>query len=380
MALSISGARLGAALNQKQSVARSKSKTHRTAGSSTGEGRLDNVLDAFPCVLYECTVAFEITYISPNLLELIGVNTHDFQGSRAHWEKKIPNEDLHALNDAIAQFQATGTGSAIHRIVNDAGVPVWVCHSFRSGVANRTRAIRGCIVPLPRERRLQALDPGIIARFVHKIGNHFQVLSLVISGLKRSLADPRPTEMLEGALDKAVDLTRAFSEFAQGCSWPSRVDLATVLGSVVLNKKPLFADRGVELQERIDASLQGVTLPGDAYLMELALNSILQNALEVSKANDHIDLEASADALGGRQSVIRIRVSDNGGGIPRDKIDQILLPFYSSKPDHEGLGLSMAARFIEMHGGRLQVRSVEGRGTTVEITLSGSPASAVSAY
>jgi signal transduction histidine kinase len=204
---------------------------------------------------------------------------------------------------------------------------------------------------------------------VHKIGNHFQVLSLVISGLKKSLPDSRPTEILEGALEKAVDLTRAFSEFAQGSSSMAPTQLGAVLGAAVIAKKPLFADKGVALDERFAGSVPGVELLGDPYLLEAAINHVLQNALEASGRGDHVVLEASVECTAESAQVARVRVFDSGHGISDEKLENVLTPFFTSKNDHEGLGLSMAGRFIEMHGGRLSIHSAEGKGTTVEITL-----------
>jgi signal transduction histidine kinase len=356
-------------------VVRSNRKTSERSSASAGDVK-GALLEELPCVVYESTSSYRITSVSENCFDLLGIDARDLEGDRAQWEQKIPSEDLSALNDAFRQLEATGSGSAIHRIVNQAGLPLWVCHSVRMAGAERGGLVRGCIIPIPRERRLQSIDPAVIARFVHKIGNHFQVLSLVISGLKRTLPDARPIEVLDGALEKAVDLTRAFSDFAQGCSLSSRVELAGILGSVALNKRPHFADKGVELHERIDSSVEGVTFWGDAYLMETALNGILQNALEVSRPGDRVVFEATADAYGNGR-IARIRVSDRGSGIPAEKLQQVMLPFYTSKTDHEGLGLTMAARVAEMHGGRLQVSSAEGQGTTVDMTLSAMPAPAV---
>jgi len=62
-------------------------------------------------------------------------------------------------------------------------------------------------------------------------------------------------------------------------------------------------------------------------------------------------------------------VIDSGCGIPENSLENVLTPFFTLKKDHEGLGLSMAARFIELHGGMLRITSTEGKGTKVEITL-----------
>jgi two-component system sporulation sensor kinase A len=64
-----------------------------------------------------------------------------------------------------------------------------------------------------------------------------------------------------------------------------------------------------------------------------------------------------------------ISVTDSGCGIDENILKSVIAPFFTSKKNHEGLGLSMASRFIEIHGGILRVTSARGKGTKVEIVL-----------
>jgi PAS domain S-box-containing protein len=66
---------------------------------------------------------------------------------------------------------------------------------------------------------------------------------------------------------------------------------------------------------------------------------------------------------------IRIAIRDEGHGIPEDKLDRIFDPFYTTKPQGSGLGLSSAYAIIQNHGGRIQVESLVGKGTTFAIYL-----------
>jgi len=62
-------------------------------------------------------------------------------------------------------------------------------------------------------------------------------------------------------------------------------------------------------------------------------------------------------------------VSDNGIGIAASNLAKVMLPFFSTKTDHVGLGLCMASRFIEMHGGNLKIKSSMDKGTDVFVFL-----------
>jgi signal transduction histidine kinase len=66
---------------------------------------------------------------------------------------------------------------------------------------------------------------------------------------------------------------------------------------------------------------------------------------------------------------VELWVEDTGPGIPPDKLDLILKPFYSTKPGGTGLGLPICLRIIENHGGRLSIESEVGRGSTFRVYL-----------
>jgi signal transduction histidine kinase len=63
-----------------------------------------------------------------------------------------------------------------------------------------------------------------------------------------------------------------------------------------------------------------------------------------------------------------VRLSDNGTGIPKDKLDKIFIPFFTTKAEGTGLGLALVHRIVTDHGGTVAVESNE-RGTTFSITL-----------
>jgi signal transduction histidine kinase len=72
------------------------------------------------------------------------------------------------------------------------------------------------------------------------------------------------------------------------------------------------------------------------------------------------------DALG---RGISIRITDNGPGVPHEIRDKIFDPFFTDKDEGSGLGLSIAARIIEEHGGRLDLVPTDGEGASFIITL-----------
>jgi signal transduction histidine kinase len=62
-------------------------------------------------------------------------------------------------------------------------------------------------------------------------------------------------------------------------------------------------------------------------------------------------------------------VIDQGVGIPAEELDKIFRLYYTTKPDGNGIGLSLVYRIVQMHGGSIDVGSEVGRGTTMTVTF-----------
>jgi len=209
----------------------------------------------------------------------------------------------------------------------------------------------------------------VISRFVHKIGNHFQLLNLVVNSLKRTVPESREILMLQETLEKAIELTRGFSDYNQAPTCLSRVELKDILQATTMTWRSSFEKKGIAFDSQIHASVNGAIIQADAYLLELAIGHVLQNALEATEAGGHVTLQAKVKCSDDSASAITISIIDSGCGIDAKSLANAVIPFFSSKKNHDGLGLSMASRFIEIHGGILQITSAQGNGTVVEIVL-----------
>jgi signal transduction histidine kinase len=111
-----------------------------------------------------------------------------------------------------------------------------------------------------------------------------------------------------------------------------------------------------------------LTVTADPNLLDQLLINLTLNALQaVEDAPDanpgRIALRARID----RRSRPVIQVRDNGPGIPHDVQEKIFVPFFTTKEDGSGIGLSLSRQIMRLHGGTISVRSTPGEGT--EFTL-----------
>jgi signal transduction histidine kinase len=311
----------------------------------------------------------EMSFISANVIDLMGADPSEIVGRRAIWDERIAPQDLELFRQKIEELKKLGSVSFMHRLIDRNGMPVWVSHSLRSVTAEQEGLFRGCIVELGNNLHVQELWQSAVDRFIHKIGNHFQILVLVINSLNKVLPTSRETHVLQNTVDGLMELARVFAEYNQvPTSW-TRVDITQILRSVLMRWQPFFIEKGVTLEENIDASVETVALFGDPFLLELAVSHIVQNAMEATDKGRKATLYAKPVLVGRACPVVKVGVRDSGAGIEAKNLGQVLTPFFTTKEGHAGLGLSVASRFVEMHSGHIRLSSEDGKGTEVEIEI-----------
>jgi two-component system nitrogen regulation sensor histidine kinase NtrY len=107
---------------------------------------------------------------------------------------------------------------------------------------------------------------------------------------------------------------------------------------------------------------EGLELTADPDLIEQVLINLIRNAMQSMSGQPERKLELSARVEStGR---LRIEVWDNGPGIPGEIQSRIFIPFFTTKAEGSGIGLSLSRQIMRMHGGTITCRSGEGTGTT----------------
>ncbi len=121
-----------------------------------------------------------------------------------------------------------------------------------------------------------------------------------------------------------------------------------------------FKEAGVNFEKEITPA--DLSVDADLELVEQVLINLIQNALEATRNISRPRLKLSAGKNDSGQ--VQISVSDNGEGISDDIIEKIFLPYYSTKTDKSGIGLSLSQQIMVLHHGRLEVGTPEIGGAT----------------
>jgi len=235
--------------------------------------------------------------------------------------------------------------------------------------ARHLTEVRRLEAEVERRERLSAL--GNLAAIVgHEVRNPLNAISMGLQRLRREFrpqGEPdeyaRMMELMQGEVKRLNGIVEEFLSLAR----PVPLKLESVRVEELLREVATLvgADaehRRVHLSVRIPADLPEVRLDPN-YLKQVLLNLVM-NGLEAMPHGGALTL----GALASRNSVT-VTVEDTGQGIAPDLLPTIFEPYVTTKTKGMGLGLAIARKIVEAHGGRIDVGSRPGEGTRFAITL-----------
>ena len=106
----------------------------------------------------------------------------------------------------------------------------------------------------------------------------------------------------------------------------------------------------------------------DPFRLEQVFRNILENSLAACPDPVRIVVRCEATEIDGHPAV-RVSVRDNGPGLGPEQRQRIFDPFFTTKTKGTGLGMAIAERIVEAHGGRIAVGDGPGRGAEILLTL-----------
>lgn len=220
-----------------------------------------------------------------------------------------------------------------------------------------------------RAETLAALGT-LSAGIAHEINNPIGILSSRLElmegrpGLSPELRED--LQMLHRNVERVGRIIRSLLSAARQSPMERRpVDLNTVIEeSLVLVRTQMRKDQ-IQIVTALAPSLPKIR--GEPHTLQQVLMNLLVNARDAMPDGGTVRIETSP--VTGPEEGVRLVVADTGPGIPADVLPRISEPFYTTKTAGTGLGLPLSYNIVREHGGRVEVDSAPGRGTTFIITL-----------
>ncbi|MFP4082976.1 MAG: sensor histidine kinase [Candidatus Aminicenantes bacterium] len=139
------------------------------------------------------------------------------------------------------------------------------------------------------------------------------------------------------------------------------VDLKKIMKETTEPYKKILSDR-IQFQEQYTG--KDFTLRADKATLKIALRNILTNAIEAIEDQGEIRIKVRKE-----RTAIKLEIADSGVGIKKDLMGKMFEPYFSTKEVGTGLGLPIAKKIIESHGGAIRASSRDRQGTKISITL-----------
>jgi two-component system NtrC family sensor kinase len=243
-------------------------------------------------------------------------------------------------------------------------------------LSDREKAISDEV--LIHESKMAALGK-LAAGVAHEVNNPLTLIRESAGWIKDLLVDEDPERMIhleevEAAANKIemhVDRAKAVTHRMLGFGRRMEPVQENVSLNLLTDQTVKFLEsealhRNIEIIKRLDESLPNTTTD-TAQVQQVILN-ILDNAIDAVGENGTITV-STGRTPDGRD--IFVAVSDTGTGIPKDKLDKIFDPFFTTKEVGKGTGLGLAICYgiLEKLGGRIEVQSEEGKGSTFTVFL-----------
>ena len=246
----------------------------------------------------------------------------------------------------------------------------------RADMVRLNRELAGKIVLLERTQAQLVQSEKLAsigemsAAVAHGLRNPLASLRAVAQLTLRHPESPSTRENLTAIIDEVDRLDRRISHllsFSRPAPFrPVCEQVPRLVEGLLPSFAQLLRERGIALTLDLPASLPEIRV--DPMQLEQALVEIVSNALDAMPGGGTLHIGARQSG-GGVPERVTIDIVDTGRGIAEQVLPSVCDPFFTTRPEGTGLGLAIAKRYVEQNGGRLEITSARGSGTTVRIVL-----------
>ena len=216
-----------------------------------------------------------------------------------------------------------------------------------------------------RNARLAAMGE-MAAELAHEIRNPLGSIKLFASLLEKDLED-QPGAEIAGHVSHGVQVLESIvSNILTFSADVTPKQEVVCLADLIAESLPLFELQRNRKQIELEwlPPEQTLHFMGDPHLFKQVILNLCNNAIKAMETGGHLEIRAKA-----RGEFAELVIKDDGHGIPENVLHKIFDPFFTTFQGGTGLGLSVVNQIIEKHKGAIDIRSKQGKGTSVIVSL-----------
>ncbi|MGQ9759944.1 MAG: two-component system sensor histidine kinase NtrB [Candidatus Methanomethylicaceae archaeon] len=368
---------------------------------------LEEIIDKSPTVafLWKAEEGWPVEYVSSNVQQF-GYSPEEFASGKIKYADIVYADDLERVTEEVKDYTKRGFEEFAqeYRIVTSTGDVRWVYartwlrktdqgelthyqviilditerkwmeeqikkHSDELEIYSKQleKLVKEKIEELREKDRLAANWQAAVM-VGHDLRNPLQVMKNTLYILKESVSSSNMEESLrEEVLERLNMLDRQiiymngivlnlldFSK--EKVATPTLVEFRKLIEDVLK-----IVPENINVVLDVDEKLKVLV---DQYMIMRICNNIVLNSVQAMPKGGTLTLSAKIE-----DDNFVIKISDTGAGIPKDVLNKLFTPFYTTKAKGMGLGLSVCKNLVEAHGGTISVESHVGKGTTFTITI-----------
>ncbi|MGB9612937.1 MAG: two-component system sensor histidine kinase NtrB, partial [Candidatus Margulisiibacteriota bacterium] len=213
---------------------------------------------------------------------------------------------------------------------------------------------------LERSQRLAAIGT-LMAGVTHEIRNPLTIIRSRMEGLFDQTRDENYLKMVQRVVIESVDRIDAIIRGMLGIARQKkeRKELAIDLNQVIKEALGFFVISGIKVVKKFSPLF---LIKGDPDELREVFVNLFQNAIQAMPNGGTLTIESYSD-----KENVCVEISDTGCGIPKENLERIFDPFFSTHHEGVGLGLSIVYRIVREHGGKIEVKSEVNKGTTFKV-------------
>jgi PAS domain S-box-containing protein len=323
-----------------------------------------------------------ITFINTAALRVLGYDYTEIEGRSIREifaDSEQADDILHELLDNKKMFESREVNllTRTHKVI-PIGFTTTILNAPDDKYTGIIISFRDLSTIIEFRNQMERIDRlttlgEVSAGIAHEIRNPLAGIKTSAQVLEESfsLNDPRSqlVQRIVKEIDRSNELLKKFFKFAKpGKPKQEFAHLQPIIDGVYILLTPKMSRKRIEFIREFSENLPKIYV--DEYQLEQVIMNLLLNAMDAIKTDGQIVVRTglSDEDDNSDQNVI-LEISDTGCGIDEENLEKIFNPFYTTKQDGVGLGLSISSRLIEENGGLIKAESAVGKGTKFIIQL-----------